>query len=52
MNPLFLSIMNLFLQEKRRCPKCGTRQSVPKIKRKETVVCRICGARIPPEDTG
>lgn len=33
---------------RRRCPKCGRRQSVSTFAAQQAVVCRKCGASIPP----
>ena len=33
---------------RRRCPKCGRRQSVSTFAAQQAVTCRKCGASIPP----
>jgi len=36
---------------KRTCPKCRKDQIVPASKKQETVLCKFCGAKIPPKQT-
>jgi ribosomal protein S27E len=47
MGSIFLGAADA-LRRKRRCPKCGKEQVVPREKRRETVRCIACGADVPP----
>ncbi len=47
MGGIFYGISDALLR-KRRCPKCGKEQVVPREKRRETVRCVKCGNEIPP----
>ncbi len=42
------AIVGALLGLRRRCPRCGRDQLVPKGKKLETVKCKFCGAEIPP----
>jgi transcription elongation factor Elf1 len=48
MNPLLMSLITSILPAKRVCPKCGRSITVPVSKKKQTVICEDCGAKVPP----
>lgn len=50
MNPLLAAVVNTAAHSKRQCLKCGMTQIVPKEKSNRIVVCKSCGADIPPPD--
>jgi ribosomal protein S27E len=41
------SIVGRFLHLQRWCLKCKRDQNVPSSKKRETVFCKFCGAKIP-----
>jgi transcription elongation factor Elf1 len=43
------AMIGAILGLKRRCPRCGRDQVVPKGNKHETVKCKFCGAEIPPK---
>jgi ribosomal protein S27E len=47
MNPIFAAVFNI-IYSKRKCPKCGISQMVPRDRKREPVICKTCGAEIPP----
>jgi uncharacterized protein (DUF983 family) len=50
MNPYFFhAIMQTLQGLKRECPKCGRTQAVSARMKDRTVVCKFCGAEIPPK---
>jgi ribosomal protein S27E len=48
MSVIFHSVLSMILHLKRKCPECKREQIVPSSQRKETVTCKFCGAKIPP----
>jgi ribosomal protein S27E len=48
MSVIFHSVLSMLLHLKRKCPECKREQIVPASRRKETVLCKFCGAKIPP----
>ena len=48
MNPIFAAVISTVIHSKRKCPKCGNNQIVSRDKKEETVICKTCGAEIPP----
>jgi len=48
MNP-FMAVVSSILHLKRTCPVCHRDQVVPASKKRETVPCKFCGAKIPPK---
>ena len=42
------AIVSSILKLARKCPVCGKHQIVPKNQGNETVICKHCGALIPP----
>jgi ribosomal protein S27E len=48
MSVIFTTVMTMLLHLKRKCPECRREQVVPSNQRKETVLCKFCGAKIPP----
>ncbi|MBI5499447.1 MAG: hypothetical protein HY907_04340 [Deltaproteobacteria bacterium] len=48
-NPWLWSILIGMRHLRRKCPKCGHEQLVPKEKQAETVRCKHCGADVPPK---
>ncbi len=49
MTPIFQVVTNTIFRLKRSCPKCKESQIVPASKRLENVLCKFCGAEIPPK---
>jgi ribosomal protein S27E len=47
MNP-FMAVVSVILQLKRTCPRCKRDQIVAPSQKKRTVLCKFCGADIPP----
>jgi ribosomal protein L37AE/L43A len=48
MNAIFTAAINAVIQSKRKCPKCGNSQVVPRDRKRGIVICKTCGAEIPP----
>jgi ribosomal protein S27E len=48
MSVIFHTILSMLLHLKRKCPECKREQIVPSSQCSETVTCKFCGARIPP----
>ena len=48
MSVIFHTVLSMILHLKRKCPECKREQIVPSSQRKETVLCKFCGAKIPP----
>lgn len=40
MNPIFATVINAVLQNKRTCSNCGNNQFVPRDRRREIVICK------------
>lgn len=50
MNPYIVSvILGSMRGLKRKCPKCGKDQIVHPSKKRDSVLCKFCGAKIPPK---
>jgi ribosomal protein S27E len=49
MNPFLAAIMGTLLHLKRKCPKCKREQVVKASEKQKTIVCKFCGAKIPPK---
>lgn len=43
-----MAIVSTIFRLGRKCPVCGKHQIVPKSHGNETVICKHCGATIPP----
>jgi ribosomal protein S27E len=48
MSVIFTTVLTMLLHLKRKCPECKREQIVPSSQRNETVTCKFCGAKIPP----
>ncbi len=49
MSVIFHSVLSMLLKVRRKGPECKREQIVPSSQRKETVLCKFCGAKIPPD---
>jgi ribosomal protein S27E len=49
MNPFIAMVIGAILGLKRVCPKCKRVQIISSEKRQDTVLCKFCGAKLPPK---
>ena len=50
MNPLFAAVARTIFRYRRTCLQCKREQVVSGNKKTEVIICKFCGAKIPPLD--